>query len=457
MEETIGWLLPILLAVSLGTAICSAADQRRIRTMCLLAMGGLLAGMSGRLLFRPAIHWSGPTLFALDSFHQLDFGLRLTWTRLPLLWVVWWWMTDGSSQSAGRPHARSRRQAALSCLLLMFLSDDLWLWYGALVTFSLLQQSLVVAGVSPDCRLTALRGSHWLGVLLLLVSVGILSFDFRWQTFSDVTQVLEKWEGFSPSQQAELTLAAALAAWAVLLTAAVFPISVLRIDRDDESGLEILSALVAGAICVQFAPLFAMLDVAAAHRSLLLLTILTATVCSWRQPTSRRVTRCLGVALIMLSLMGMLICGAGTPNQLARGLSLEHFTLVLILWSLWDRERLGRRQLIVACGFAVLLLAGFSSCLLSLSAGTGVEMFPGRLNWFIAAGLSAGLATWIATSFSKKSEDDRQESVSAPTGTESLVSGYEFRTACFAGCAVIVTTRLMLWNAGFSPGMIPSL
>jgi len=421
-------------------------------------MGVLLAGMSIWLLVRPPIHWTGPALFALDSFHQLDLSLRLSGRLVPLLWLVWWWMADEPPESATRsPHERGTRGAALSCLLLMLLSDNLWLWYGALASFSLLQQSLIVRDIVPDFRLTALRGSHWLGVLLMLIGIGILTFDFRWQTFSDVHKVFAEWDGFSREQQAELTLAAALAAWSVLLTAAVFPVSVLRIDRDDESGIEILSAAAGGAICVQFAPLFAILDAAAAHRSLLLLTVLTATVCSWRQPAAGRTTRCLGTALIMLSFMGLLIAGVGAPDQLTRALSLEHFALVLVLWSLWDRERLERRSRIAVCSFAVVLLAGFSSGLLTLAARAAADALPGRLIWFIAAGLGFGFATYVSQHFLQTSGDDQPEDAPSHTGTESILSRVRLRTAGFAGFAVVAATRLTLWRAGFAPGVMPAI
>jgi hypothetical protein len=457
MDETIGWLLPLLLATSLAKAVCSAADQRRVRTICLIAMGVLVTGMSIGLIRHPTIRWVGPTLFELDTSHRLSVSLRLTWTLLPLSWLAWWWMADESPDAAGcSQYERRLRQAALSCLLLMFVSDNLWLWYGALVAFSLLQQSLIKREISQDYRWTALRGGHWLGVLLLLISIGILSFDFRWQTFSDVLKVFEEWDGFSDIQQAELTLATTLAAWSVLLTAAVFPFSVLRIDRDDESHFEILSAAVAGAICVQFAPLLSILDVTAAHRPLLLLTLLTATVCSWQQPTARRVTRCLGMALIMLSLMGLLIARIDGPGQLTRALSLEHFALALILWKLWADERYDRHSKIVTSGFAVLLLAGFSSCLLSLSARAGGSLSPGRLDLFLAAGLSLGLTTLIWRSLFQKPEDKQQEP-SSRSSAESFISGFRLRLACLVGFAVIATTRVMLWNTGLTSVAFPSL
>jgi hypothetical protein len=262
MEETIGWLLPILLAVSLVKAISSAEGQRRVRTSCLIAMGILLAGTSVWLMQRPAIDWAGPTIFALDSFHQLQFRLQLTLAELPLLWVVWWWMADESPDPAVQStNHRSLRQTVLSCLLLMLLADNLWLWFGSLVAFSLFQQVLGTRGASQDLRWTTLRGFHWLGVLLLLIGVSILTFDFPWQNSSQLSEVFENWDAFSDAQHAELILATTLVSWSVLLMAAVFPISVLRIDREDESGIEILGVVVAGAVCVQFAPLISMTSI----------------------------------------------------------------------------------------------------------------------------------------------------------------------------------------------------
>lgn len=465
MEETIGWLLPLLIAVSFARVGFSAADQQRASISCLIAIGVLLTAAGLCLVLSPVIHWDGPTIFTLDSFHQLGGNLRLTLSHVPLLWLVWWWMADDSRLATeDSTLARSRRQTALSCLLLLILADDLWLWLGSLVAFSLFQQSLVARGVTQDFRLTVLRGCHWLGVLLLLIGVGILSFDFRLHHFSELSTTIEDWSSFSQIKQAELTLATSFAAWSALLMAAGFPVSVLRIDRDDESGSEILSVALAGAVCLAFAPLISILEVTSGHRSLLFMTAILSAVCSWQQPTVRKARRCVGTAVLTLGLMGLLMSSPGEWHGAISVSGLEHLCLSLLVWQMWHRKPVTRRSNLVPSFLAVLLIAGLTpwpEFLRSIpNANSRLADRPETI-CLLAAALTFGLVKVIASSFRSESptQVDATDDLSMSMKVEPQKFFAKHRVLFVIAIAVVitVTSRWTLLQAGLSPVAFPSL
>jgi|GEM_PF-1490370 hypothetical protein len=348
MDAITGWFLILIILSSIAQSVAILIDNERFFKFSFLAVSTILAFLS-LMVFQKAVIWNGPTIFGLDSFHQVRCHFRVSLWQLPLLWMTWWWMSDRK-----RDERASERFWFLAVLMIFLLCDDVWLWMITLIGCSCLQQSLLASKSQFQKGLSLLRGCHWMAILLLLVVVGILSFDFGIASYHELPETIQNWDNFTSAQQADLVLAAMLGSLSLILMTAVYPISVLRIDCEPENDLEPISLIFAAAVFIKLIPLFVLTNVTAIHSTLILLTVVVSMVCSWGLVEKKTVRQTVLTAFLMLGLFGMFL----SSNPVLNTLGLEQFLLTVIMWRLWnsyDERTLSHRAAILFSGLWIMV------------------------------------------------------------------------------------------------------
>jgi len=439
MDAITGWLLVLLLLSCLAQPVASLCGREDLHRVGFLLTSAILTVLS-LVVFREPVIWQGPTLFTLDSFHQVGCHFSVSLIQLPLLWMVWWWMSD-RSQNPQRPLERSW---LLALVMVFLICDDVWLWTVTLVGCSSLQQTILRSKHGSSGEFTILRGCHWMAILLLIVVAGILSFDFGISTFSELPEALLSWDSFSDIQQADLMLAATLGTLSLILLSTAYPFSVLRIQCEPESDLELVSLMFAAAVFMKLIPMLAVMDVTSNYLTLLLLTIVVSTICSWSLPQRKQSRRATLMAFLMLGLFGMFVPG----DQRLNLLGLEQFLLTTILWKLWESEEVGSLfhcWIMTAIGFWMIVgLSGWTWAIRSSGILGENQNLVGLVVGLIAVGISISLSREIILDWGTRHQENNA------TG-RGRTSGLLFVSVV----VVIATTRILLVTQGVGWLVVP--
>ena len=427
MDEFLTWLLPLFLLT--GFVIPQTNIPPRVRSVTLQLLAGELGVMTLTLMLSGSLMWEGITLFALDSFHALKFDLFLTWWTLPTLWLVLWWMIQDEDRVFAWP---------LWFLLIALLSDNLWLWWGCCAAVMVLRSRFT----KTTSREIARHACAGLSLLLALFVCGMLSFDFDVSRFSELRQLSAEWESFPESRQSELVLAVMFSGLGIALWSGVFPVSVLRIERESPVSHDLPLTLLAVLLAVRLQPLLDVIPVLAVLQPLFVMTIVISLINSLVMLDVRNVLRAQLTALLMSGFAGILC----PVNESSAILSLEHLLLTILLWSLMEKNYSeNRRASVLLAGLSGWLLLGFtgwSEVLVRIASPLFGEIGGQGVVVLMAAVISYQSGCfWLA----------KQQSTSQPLSLQ------QFMISGSIALMIVFSLRLGLWFLELPIFVTPSL
>ena len=438
MDAFRGWLLPILLICTISLPMLRWQQRPREERFLNQFTGGVLLLLTLGLLWQSNCSWYGPTLFQLDSFHEIRIQFGCSLFGMAMLWVCWWFLRSPQNTNSTALHL-----LPICLLFLMILSRDLWLSCAALIAFSLVQESLIERRRLQSHRDRALRGCHWWGVFLLVVSLAILSFDFQFSTYSHLAEEIRVWDQFSDAQQADLRLAALLASWGLLMIVGVFPISALWVDRESTSSTELLGMIAAVVMTFHLLPLLTVTQVTAVYGMLFVCTVASASLVTLGVSSHVKRRQGIALSLVMLGMMGLFLSCADNACTTLRLLGIEQCLLSLILCRRWQlTEVLHRHDRWFQIVLATWLILSFSGWDMTLK--DSLQTF-GVVSRIVPALLSATLMYGIT-----KMSFEETEMENSPS------SKFDFRFDLAIVLVVIFSIRFPLWERGEYWFVIPN-